>query len=87
MSSAVTASMNLTNSTDTMETAVPYKTEATADMHLYYQVKIIIVRFIVVKLTILIRPYLLQIHRITPVKLTKLAMDFFHPFSMKTIYS
>jgi len=31
--------MNLTNSTDTMETAVPYKTETTADMHLYYQVK------------------------------------------------
>lgn len=39
LGSAVTTSMNLTNSTDTMETAVPYKTETTADMHLYYQVK------------------------------------------------
>ncbi|EFX86500.1 hypothetical protein DAPPUDRAFT_307821 [Daphnia pulex] len=37
LGSAVTTSMNLTNSTDTMETAVPYKTETTADMHLYYQ--------------------------------------------------
>ncbi|XP_057375216.1 segmentation protein cap'n'collar-like isoform X2 [Daphnia carinata] len=39
LGSAVTASMNLTNSTDTLEPTgqVPYKTETTADMHLYYQ--------------------------------------------------
>ncbi len=32
--------MNLTNSTEALEPSgqVPYKTEATADMHLYYQV-------------------------------------------------
>lgn len=43
LGSAVTASMNLTNSTDTLEPSgqVPYKTETTADMHLYYQVRII----------------------------------------------
>ena len=32
--------MNLTNSTEALEPTgqVPYKTESTADMHLYYQV-------------------------------------------------
>lgn len=41
LGSAVTASMNLTNSTETLEPAsqVPYKTESSADMHLYYQVR------------------------------------------------
>ena len=40
LGSAVTASMNLTNSTEALEPTgqVPYKTESTADMHLYYQV-------------------------------------------------
>lgn len=40
LGSAVTASMNLTNSTEALEPSgqVPYKTETTTDMHLYYQV-------------------------------------------------
>ena len=42
LGSAVTASMNLTNTTDGLEPAgqVAYKTESTSDMQLYYQVNI-----------------------------------------------
>lgn len=40
LGSAVTASMNLTNTTESLEPAVQvaYKTESTSDMQLYYQV-------------------------------------------------
>lgn len=49
LGSAVTASMNLTNSTEALEPSgqVPYKTETTADMHLYYQVKIDFQHFVI----------------------------------------
>lgn len=47
LGSAVTASMNLTNSTEALEPSgqVPYKTESSTDMHLYYQVLNYIVIF------------------------------------------
>lgn len=79
--------MNLTNSTDTLEPTgqVPYKTETTADMHLYYQVSMI--RLILMKHKISLLILISITYRITLGKLTRLATDSFLPFSTKMIYS